>query len=265
MLPFLDTVIIRDGPNIKYKVYRKPTCKEDYIHFYSGHHLRYKRGIVIGFFLRAYRICSPEYLEEEINHIFSRFAQLMYPKGMLVELKKKAKTIWSRPPQDRSQETRKSKQVSRICIPNFKGVDYIAQNLESAGMKVAIGTGRTSGDILKRKNEPRSENTNSVVYQIPCGVCHKKYVGETGRGLKTRLAEHKRDVREHRMSNAMVLHMEESDHLPRWEGASVLRQCENKQMRRAVEAAHIRLDETTNTRTGFYTLAKCTAKLILAG
>ena len=59
----------------------------------------------------------------------------------------------------------------------------------------------------------------------PCGGCRKKYVGETGRGLKTRVAEHKRDVMEHRVSNAMVLHVEESNHLPRWEGASILQEC----------------------------------------
>ena len=106
-------------------------------------------------------------------------------------------------------------------------------------------------------------NTNSVVYQIPCGGCHRKYVGETGRGLKTRLVEHKRDVRERRLSNAMVLHMEKSDHLPRWEAASVLEECAGKQLRRAMEAAYIRQDETINTRTGLYTLAKCTAKLAL--
>ena len=93
--------------------------------------------------------------------------------------------------------------------------------------------------------------------------CHKKYIGETGRGLKTRLTEHKRDIRDHRLSNAMVLHMEESDHLPRWDGASVLRECASRQLRRAVEAAFIRLEETTNTRAGFFTLSKYTAKIAL--
>ena len=43
-LPLLDTLITRDGQNVKFQVHRKPTSKEDYIHFYSGHHLKYKRG-----------------------------------------------------------------------------------------------------------------------------------------------------------------------------------------------------------------------------
>ena len=115
----------------------------------------------------------------------------------------------------------------------------------------------------KSQKNSNGINAPSVVYQIPCGGCHKNYIGETGPGLKTRLAEHKRDVREHRLCNAMVLHMEESDHLPRWEGAAVLQECAGKQLRRATEAAYIRLKETTNTRVGFYTLAKSTAKMIL--
>ena len=86
-------------------------------------------------------------------------------------------------------------------------------------------------------------------------------MGETGRGLKTRLAEHKRDVREHRLSNAMVLHMEKSGHLPRWEGASILQECGGRQLRRATEAAYICLMDTTKTRAGFYTLSKCAAKM----
>ena len=227
--------------------------------------MRYKRGIVIGFFLRAFRICSPEYLSDEINHIVSKFTQLKYPRGLLIQLKKKAQDIWSRPP-NRPRETRnkENEPARRISIPNFNGVDTIAQTLEETGVKVAITTGRKSGEILTKKNKSKDINTSSVVYQIPCGGCHRSYVGETGRGLKTRLTEHKRDVRDHRTSNAMVLHMEQTDHLPRWEAASILKNCPGgKQLRRASEAAYIRLKETTNTRAGFYTLTKCAAKMVV--
>ena len=59
----------------------------------------------------------------------------------------------------------------RISIPNFKGADTIAQNLEDIGIKVAITTGRKSGDILKSKQKSRDMNTGtSVVYQIVGGA-----------------------------------------------------------------------------------------------
>ena len=49
MLPFLDTVIRKTGQGEKFSVYRKPTNKDDFIHFLSAHSSRVKSGVVIGF------------------------------------------------------------------------------------------------------------------------------------------------------------------------------------------------------------------------
>ena len=269
-LPFLDTFIGREGQNLKYRVYRKPSCKEDYIHYYSGHNERYKRGVVIGFFLRAYRVCSPEYLQEEIEHIFKRFQQLKYPKGLLMTLKKKAQKIRERATDDttrnaRQNARREEKSRTLICIPNFQDVDVIARYLDKAGFRTVIGTGEKSGDILKYKcSGNRTCNEKSVVYRIPCGTCDRSYIGESGRGLKTRIAEHRRDVRGHVLSNAIVVHADKSGHLPRWEQAEILEKGMKKNIRRALEAAHIKTKRTYNTRPGFYTLGQATAELALA-
>ena len=48
-IAFLDTEIVRKDKNVKFKVYRKPSNKESYVHFFSGHSERVKRGIVLGF------------------------------------------------------------------------------------------------------------------------------------------------------------------------------------------------------------------------
>ena len=52
-IAFLDTEIIHQDV-VKFKVYRKLTNKECYVHFYSGHSERVKRGVVIGFFLERF-------------------------------------------------------------------------------------------------------------------------------------------------------------------------------------------------------------------
>ncbi|XP_069985541.1 uncharacterized protein [Penaeus vannamei] len=61
--PFLDSLINRGDNDLRFSAYRKPTNKDDYIHCYSAHSNKTKSGVVIGFFLRALRICSPEFLE----------------------------------------------------------------------------------------------------------------------------------------------------------------------------------------------------------
>ena len=63
-LPFLDILLIRNINKQECKVYRKPTCKNDHIHFYSHHNNNTKRGIIICFYLRALHICSSKYLND---------------------------------------------------------------------------------------------------------------------------------------------------------------------------------------------------------
>ena len=55
---------------------------------------------------------------------------------------------------------------------------------------------KTLKDILpKAKDSVERSSRPGVVYQIPCRDCTGIYIGETGRAYKTRLAEHKRDLR----------------------------------------------------------------------
>ena len=58
VLPFLHTMVYRVGNNAKFSVHRKPTNKDDFIHYLSGHSDRTKSGVVIGFYLRALRVCD---------------------------------------------------------------------------------------------------------------------------------------------------------------------------------------------------------------
>ena len=91
-LHFLNILLIRNINKLEFKVYCKPTCKNDYIHFYS-HHNNTKRGIIIGFYLWALRICSSKYLNDEFIHIENSFLNLQYPKSFIHFAKSKALTI----------------------------------------------------------------------------------------------------------------------------------------------------------------------------
>ena len=79
-IPFLDILIIKSHNILTSKVYHKPTNKNDYIHFYSHHNNKIKTGLIIGFYVRALRICSPEYLDEEFEYIEHSLKRLKYLK-----------------------------------------------------------------------------------------------------------------------------------------------------------------------------------------
>ena len=71
--------------------------------------------------------------------------------------------------------------------------------------------------------------------------------------------KHRRDVRGHMLSNAIVVHLDKARHLPRWEEAEILEKGMNKNIRRASEVAHIMTKNSLNTRGGFYLMALATA------
>ncbi|XP_069972214.1 uncharacterized protein [Penaeus vannamei] len=96
-LPFLDILIHRRPDDPIFSVCRKSTNKDDFIHYFSAHSKRTKEGVVIGFFLRALRICSPEFLEEEMQHVCNTLQHLHYRRSMLPHLQRKAEKIMGRP------------------------------------------------------------------------------------------------------------------------------------------------------------------------
>ena len=252
-LPFLDVMIMRCENAVKFKVYRKGTNREDYIHYFSAHSDRIKSGIVIGFFLRAQRICSDEYLKPEIEHIFDSFMKLRYPKAFIIRCLQKAKKIKQSPRQNRDRHDK------ILVAPSSSKSHVIARALGRAGVKFIEKTGSRIGDL---KIKGHTENKNSVVYKIPCGGCTKAYLGETGRGLKKRIMEHRRDVRNHQPTSSFVIHIEEHQHLPKWDQAEILWSGNGKRRRKMIESIVIETLPNINSKRGDYTLAPLLARVL---
>ena len=81
-LPFLDVLVQHDPLThaFSFKVYRKPTNAEMYIHYFSYHSKQIKSNIIVNMVIRALRICDPCYIDEEFDHIYNVFRSLGYPK-----------------------------------------------------------------------------------------------------------------------------------------------------------------------------------------
>ena len=259
-LPFLDTVVWRGDEGVKFSVYRKPTNKDDFIHYLSAHSDRTKSGVVIGFFLRAYRICSSGFIEEEIDYIKSAFRKLGYPEGYLIKLRNKAVKIVNK--SKKEKENGNDVNERYLCIPNSDKASIITECLSKAGLKVATAGGIKIGDMCKDK-QTKVTNENSVIYRIPCKGCDKVYIGETSRGLKKRISEHKNDVLKHNVSNSLVVHIDNYGHLPDWNAATEVKTGLEKNMRKAIEAAIIHTNNVNNHREGFHKWALPAAKLAL--
>ena len=257
VLPFLDILIKKQENGAKFAVYRKETNREDYIHYFSAHSGKIKSGVIIGFFLRAYRICSDEFLSSEIEHIFKTFLKLSYPKSFIVRCLRKAKKIRTRSTEPPKRNQREQKIV---VVPGSSKTHVIAKTLKRAGVKVIEQTGCKIGDLIKDRKV--AEVSNSVVYNVPCGGCLKTYIGETYRGLETRISEHRRDVKNHKSTSSFVIHIEEDQHLPAWSKAEVLWSGRGKARRKLMESTAIENLSNINSKRGDYTIAPMLARII---
>jgi len=74
-----------------------------------------------------------------------------------------------------------------------------------------------------KDREPRSSNNNKVIYKISCKNCDVTYVGQTKRQLKTRLKEHKNNIRlDHSKHSVVSEHIINFNHNFNWENVQIL-------------------------------------------
>ena len=100
------------------------------------------------------------------------------------------------------------------------------------------------------------------IYEIPCHVCDKKYIGETGRTLGKRLLEHKRDVRNGKESNACFIHTRDVGHRINWDNSRLLIKSDNVFKRRMLESFIIQKTPNFNLCDGQWKLDNLTSALL---
>ena len=98
---------------------------------------------------------------------------------------------------------------------------------------------------------------------MKCGDCPNFYVGETGREFKTRLREHKDNVRLGRESSALFTHVRDSNHAIDWGGAGLVYKSRDTNKRLVVESALIKTLPNFNNLGGVSSIDKASSSIIL--
>ena len=93
------------------------------------------------------------------------------------------------------------------------------------------------------------------IYQVPCFDCEKVYIGESARPLKTRIREHKNDIKKGDTKNAIFNHVNLKKHRPKFKDSHSLKFIHDRGKRRIIESAAILTSNTIKQRPGFYNLS----------
>ena len=116
--------------------------------------------------------------------------------------------------------------------------ERIRRVLNEAGVGVAMRPVKTIRHILPSPKDPYTvEDKSCVVYKIPCSDCDYVYIGQTKRGLKSRLADHRRATSQLRPElSALCEHAMDFNHTIDWEKSEILK-VENNYSKRLISEA----------------------------
>ena len=198
-------------------------------------------------FLRAFRVCSPEFLDTEIEIIFKISEKLRYPKYFIECASQKArKTFYSvaaRKDFDRH---------NLLVLPYSNCLMKVPQFCKMFNINVVFRFANTLKQTLI-KNSPK--NSLGCIYKIPCLDCSHLYIGQSGKGISTRIKQHQYSVRSGQESNALFLHRNNFNHRINWKDAEVVIYCNNITKRNIIESVLIKKsNELMNISQGMYKL-----------
>ena len=244
-ISFLDVAVYRGSTRLSFSVFRKTLNCGSYLHSVSNHPRFIQKGVIQGFFLRAYRLCDPNYLDTEIRTIFDTFSRLGYKNPFISSAMHKARTKFH----GLTQRIQQAEDLKTISIPYFSGLESLQRPFLHHNIRLVFTFPNTIKKLLI-KNGPKSD-VESGVYLVPCQECPEVYIGETKRSLKIRLDEHKRDVRFGVESNAIFVHSSNNDHPINWENSKIIYKTKDKVVSTFIESIFIKKTQNFNLSPGF--------------
>ena len=265
-IPYLDTLIIRNGNNLLMDWYQKPTASGRIINYYSKHPRRIIINTARNLIERVLRISDKEFHENNIEKIKNILRDNNYPIQLSCKLIGQYKNRYNL----------NTRTVTEPKI--YKSLTYvplISERLEKSKFSndkkysMAHSTYNTLCRLFsKTKDKINKFEMSNLVYKIPCRGndnenCNKVYVGTTKNKLKTRLAGHKSDHKYNKTSStqktALSLHCSKSDHCPDFDNTSILNTENNYKRRYMLEMLQIikvPLTQRINYRTDIENIAQ---------
>ena len=147
------------------------------------------RSVFKGFLVRANRICSEKYLQEEIEFLVKVFTENGHDRDVL----KRMVSHHMNPIDPEGVASTERRKIVKIpWIPKIG--PKLRKVYKKNGVDVVFTSTPNLGKILCNHKCPLPPNSRPGVYKVSCGCGSAMYVGETKKKISTRIREHERDV-----------------------------------------------------------------------
>ena len=203
-LAFLRIRTVNSGKGrYEFDVYRKEAITNVQVKPNSCHDPRILQGIFKGFVHQAFKICSKNYLEKELEFLTSVFLENGYEKKDLSKIIADIRRKFNE--QDAVQVEGEVDTKPTVTLPWIPGVSpKLRKVYKKAGYKTAFKSGANLQTILTSKNKTiLPKNSHPGTYKIQC-KCHvvPPYIGETKIQIRNRNTQHEDYVIKGNWSNS---------------------------------------------------------------
>ena len=230
-LPFLDVLI---HPDKSTSVYRKPTHTNLYIQYNSCTPNNTKDSVIRSLTRRAYNLCSPQHLDEELQTVWKICMKNGFPPQRINRVMEDTQRSLKKTqhPTATSKEPKSPSYALQITLPYHPILSKpIKKSLQNHDIKVKHSSNTNLRNILTQTKTPTpGPQTPNVIYEIPCDNCDAFYNGQTKRPLLKRIKEHEANFRLQnnvhestgRIKSAPSHHALTAGHTMRWNDTSIL-------------------------------------------
>ena len=106
-------------------------------------------SVLSSMFLRAYRICSPTFLDAEISTLYKIFEELKYPKHVIDKAHNKARRNFYSLSNNNDEFNSQRKRI--VCLPYASAFENFNHILKDSDLKVVHKFPNTLGKMLVKK------------------------------------------------------------------------------------------------------------------
>ena len=140
---------------------------------------------------------------------------------------------------------------SFVSIPYVAGTsERIARIFKRYDINVAHQPARKlKNEICHMKDRRPVHERAGVVYKLNCGDCNASYIGETGRQVEDRMAEHRRDIVTRKRTSKVFEHANETGHNFDFDNVRILDNCNHKKVRLHLESVHTYMEPNSINRS----------------
>ncbi|XP_053686394.1 uncharacterized protein LOC128735938 [Sabethes cyaneus] len=240
-IKFLDMMLTRENGKVRTNWLPKQTNGR-YLDYTSESPFQHKCNTVIALYDRAIKLTNINDRPAAIQTATKILEGNSYPDWFTRKLLKQRvhkhyNTI--------ENEVKNDVEVKYMSTPYVPGLsEKISKTLKKNNLIVATKPrDKIKNKIFSKLKDPiPTTKQKNVIYSIPCGAGdNREYIGQTGRRLDTRIAEHKNDAKKSEARTGLALHTIQEGHIFDFEKTRILEKIENKDTRLTAEMFHSKM------------------------